>query len=212
MADATSRSLLHQGLQTLQIAVTPEQEERLLAFLDLLAKWNKAYNLTAVRDPHEMVARHLLDSVSIAPWVTASRVLDVGAGGGLPGVPLAILAPERSFELLDSNGKKTRFLLQCKLELGLDNLTVHHCRAEDYQPRDGFELITSRAFTALANLVTWCEHLLAPGGRFLAMKGTFPEDEVADLSSGWALLEQHRLQVPGCEADRHLLMIGRTDQ
>lgn len=211
MADQQARDTLRRGIDSLALTLGEDKEERLLAFLDLLGKWNRAYNLTAVRDPHEMVARHLLDSLSIAPWVTAPRVLDVGSGGGLPGIPLAILEPERCFELLDSNGKKTRFLMQCKLELGLDNLTVHHSRAEDFQPAQRFELITSRAFTGLANMVTWCGHLLAPGGRFLAMKGVYPEQELADLPAGWGLLDRDRLQVPGCEGDRHLLMIGRTD-
>lgn len=200
---------LDAGLGTMGIAASPEQKERWLAFLTLLMKWNKAYNLTAVRDPAEVVARQLLDSLSILPWFTAEALLDVGAGGGLPGIPLAILFPGRQFTLLDSNGKKTRFLTQCKLDLGLDNLTVVQARADEFQPPQAFSQISSRAFTALPNLVAWCAHLLAPGGQFLAMKGQYPENEVAALPAPWQVEARHGLQVPGCEAERHLLIIAR---
>ncbi len=203
---------LDDGLAALGLDLSRHERERLLAFLGLLEKWNRAYNLTAVRDAGEMVSRQLLDSLSILPWVQADRVLDVGSGGGLPGIPLAIVRPGTAFTLLDSNSKKTRFLLQCKLELGLDNLTVVQSRAEDFRPAQGFSLITSRAFTALPNLVRWCDHLLAEDGRFLAMKGQYPADEVADLPSPWQLDRALTLDVPGCEGQRHLLIIGRVRQ
>lgn len=211
MAQRTAyRSQLLTGLEALELAPGDAQVDALLAFRDLLEKWNRAYNLTSVRDPAEMVGRHLLDSLTIAPWVTASRVLDVGSGGGLPVVPLAILMPDRQFVGLDSNSKKTRFLTQCKLELGLRNLEVITARAEDYQPAEPFAQISSRAFTAVANMVQWCGHLLAPSGEFLAMKGPDWAAEVDALPAGWVLDAEHPLQVPGFDGERHLLIISRS--
>ena len=200
------------GLADLRQALTAEQQSRLLAFLALLSKWNRAYNLTAVREPGEMVSRQLLDSLSILPAVTADHLLDVGAGGGLPGIPLAIALPERRFTLLDSNSKKTRFLTQCVLELGLDNVDIIHGRAESCDPQARYQQISSRAFTALANLVDWCGHLLAEDGEFLAMKGQFPDDEVAALPVGWQVKRHQPLQVPGSSGERHLLIIDRVSQ
>lgn len=198
------------GLEALGLSLEDSIQRRLLVFLALLEKWNRAYNLTAVRDPQVMVSRQLLDSLSVLPWIGDDPLLDVGSGGGLPGIPLALARPDLAITLLDSNSKKTRFLLQCKLELGLDNLQVIQSRAEAYQPAHPFTQISSRAFTALSNLVHWCDHLLAPGGRFLAMKGLFPDDEIAALPCGWEVRQSEILQVPGCEAQRHLLIIERV--
>jgi 16S rRNA (guanine527-N7)-methyltransferase len=209
-----TKSLWHgqlgDGLATMGLSLDEDRQEKLLAFLGLLNKWNRAYNLTAVRDEREMVSRQLLDSLSILPWVTADHLLDVGAGGGLPGIPLAIALPEKRFTLLDSNGKKTRFLNQCVLELGLDNVEVIHGRAEDCSPGEPFVQISSRAFTALENLVNWCGDLLANEGEFLAMKGQFPDDEVAALPAGWQVKSSHFLDVPGADGERHLLVIARA--
>ncbi len=195
----------------MQIPLSGAQQQQLLAFLALLNKWNRAYNLTAVRDERQMVSRQLLDSLSILPWVTTEHLLDVGAGGGLPGIPLAIVLPERRFTLLDSNGKKTRFLNQCVLELGLNNVDVIHGRAEDCKPEQPYTQISSRAFTALENLVNWCEGLLANNGSFLAMKGQYPDDEVAALPAGWQVSSTHSLNVPGAGGERHLLVVSRVD-
>lgn len=203
---------LRDGLAGMNLHLDADQQQRLLAFLSLLCKWNRAYNLTAVRDGAQMVPRQLLDSLSILPWVRTGHLLDVGAGGGLPGIPLAIALPQRRFTLLDSNGKKTRFLNQCVLELGLTNVEVIHGRAEACQPPQPFTQISSRAFTALNNLVSWCGRLLAEGGEFLAMKGRFPDDEVADLPPGWQVKSSHALTVPGVEGERHLLIVARTDE
>lgn len=210
VADAAWLAQLEAGLQSLGIALDPVTQESQLAFLGLLQKWNKAYNLTAVRDPAQMVSRQLLDSLAIMPHIHADAVLDVGAGGGLPGIPLALAFPERQFTLLDSNSKKTRFLNQCVLELALDNVEVVHARAEDFQPVEPFRQITSRAFTALENLVNWCGHLLAEDGRFLAMKGQFPDDELAALPDEWQLTDNIELAIPGCDGARHLLIIDRV--
>ncbi|MBL3823553.1 MULTISPECIES: 16S rRNA (guanine(527)-N(7))-methyltransferase RsmG [Marinobacter] len=201
---------LRDGLATMGLSLDEDRQEKLLAFLGLLNKWNRAYNLTAVRDERVMVSRQLLDSLSILPWVTTDHLLDVGAGGGLPGIPLAIALPEKRFTLLDSNGKKTRFLNQCVLELGLGNVEVIHGRAEDCSPEEPFAQISSRAFTALENLVNWCGDLLANEGEFLAMKGQFPDDEVAALPAGWQVKSSHSLDVPGADGERHLLVVARA--
>ncbi|MFO7529020.1 MAG: 16S rRNA (guanine(527)-N(7))-methyltransferase RsmG [Marinobacter sp.] len=202
---------LRDGLAEMNLSLTDGQQQRLLAFLALLNKWNKAYNLTAVRDERVMVSRQLLDSLSILPWVTTEHLLDVGAGGGLPGIPLAIALPDKRFTLLDSNGKKTRFLNQCVLELGLTNVDVIHGRAEDCQPEQPYTQISSRAFTALENLVIWCGSLLDNEGEFLAMKGQFPDDEVAALPAGWQVKSSHSLKVPGADGERHLLVVARAE-
>lgn len=202
---------LSDGLAAMNLSLSEGQQQQLLAFLALLNKWNKAYNLTAVRNERVMVSRQLLDSLSILPWVTTDHLLDVGAGGGLPGIPLAIVFPEKRFTLLDSNGKKTRFLNQCVLELGLSNVEVIHGRAEDCEPDQPFTQISSRAFTALENLVTWCGQLLASEGEFLAMKGQYPDDEVAALPAGWQVESSHSLKVPGADGERHLLIVTRAE-
>ncbi|OZB16341.1 MAG: 16S rRNA (guanine(527)-N(7))-methyltransferase RsmG [Marinobacter sp. 34-60-7] len=212
MTDSHWPRQLKDGLATLKIDQTERQQQQLLAFLALLNKWNRAYNLTAVRDERVMVSRQLLDSLSILPWVTTDHLLDVGAGGGLPGIPLAIALPDTRFTLLDSNGKKTRFLNQCVLELGLTNVEVIHGRAEGCQPAQPFTQISSRAFTALENLVHWCGNLLANDGEFLAMKGQFPDDEVAALPAGWQVESSHALKVPGADGERHLLIVARADR
>ncbi|MFL1406654.1 16S rRNA (guanine(527)-N(7))-methyltransferase RsmG [Marinobacter sp. M1N3S26] len=210
MSESLWRRQLSDGLGAMGIELSTDQQEQLLAFLALLNKWNRAYNLTAVREPRQMVPRQLLDSLTLLPYITADRVLDAGAGGGLPGIPLAIARPDIHFTLLDSNSKKTRFLTQCKLELRLDNVEVIHGRAEDCRPDQPFEQVTSRAFTALPNLVDWCGSLLADEGQFLAMKGQFPDDEVSGLPSGWQVGARHRLDYPGCDGERHLLIINRV--
>ncbi|GAA0846115.1 16S rRNA (guanine(527)-N(7))-methyltransferase RsmG [Marinobacter szutsaonensis] len=211
MTQALWQRQLRDGLAEMNLSLTDGQQQQLLAFLALLNKWNKAYNLTAVRDEQVMVSRQLLDSLSILPWITTDHLLDVGAGGGLPGIPLAIALPHKRFTLLDSNGKKTRFLNQCVLELGLDNVDVIHGRAEDCQPEQPFTQISSRAFTALENLVTWCGSLLDNEGEFLAMKGQFPDDEVAALPAGWQVKSSHSLKVPGADGERHLLVVARAE-
>lgn len=203
---------LAQGARALGVDLNKRQQELLLAYLGLLIKWNQAYNLTAVRNPDEMVSRHLLDSLSVVPFVAENgdAWLDVGSGGGMPGVPLAILFPERHFTLLDSNGKKTRFLTQVKLELKLDNLQVVHERVEAYRPAVPFAGIVSRAFSELKNFTDWTRHLGTPDTRWLAMKGVQPDDELQALSADFRLEACHVLKVPGCQGQRHLLILRRT--
>lgn len=199
------------GAQQLAIELTEHQQQLLLQYLGLLIKWNKAYNLTAVRNPDEMVSRHLLDSLSVVPYVQlyGDNWLDVGSGGGMPGIPLAILFPERKFTLLDSNGKKTRFLTQVKLELQLDNLEVIHSRAEAFNPELAFSGIISRAFSSLADFSNWTRHLGDLQTRWLAMKGVHPDDELQALPDDFCLDSCHTLKVPGCQGQRHLLILHR---
>lgn len=197
---------LAQGLIALNLGLTPVQQHQLLAYLGLLAKWNRAYNLTAVRDPGQMVARQLLDSLSVLPWLDGPRILDVGCGAGLPGLPLAIARPDLEFHLLDSNGKKTRFVTQAVAELRLGNVGVHQVRVEGFRPQYPFDVITARAFAALGDIIRWTEHLLAPGGRWLAMKAELSDGELAAVGPGYCL-EQHSLSVPGEPAVRKLVVV-----
>lgn len=215
MSLVTSRHAeeLTQGAATLGVALDARQHGLLMGYLALLIKWNKAYNLTAVRNPDEMVSRHLLDSLSVVPFVAerGSDWLDVGSGGGMPGVPLAILFPERRFTLLDSNGKKTRFLTQVKLELGLDNLGVVNARVEAFRPKQPFAGIVSRAFSALEDFANWTRHLGDRDTHWLAMKGLRPDDELARMPDDFKVEAEHTLAVPGCQGQRHLLILRRTE-
>jgi 16S rRNA (guanine527-N7)-methyltransferase len=198
---------LASGLAALAIALDQEQQRRLLDYLALLDKWNHAYNLTAIRDPGEMVRRQLLDSLSILPLVRGQRVLDVGTGPGLPGIPLAIALPGVHFTLLDSNGKKTRFVQQAVLELGLKNVAVVQGRVEAFRPAAGFDTITARAFADLPRMLGLVGHLLADGGELLAMKGTIPHQEIAALEATGVHIEVRTLVVPGDPAERHAVRL-----
>jgi 16S rRNA (guanine527-N7)-methyltransferase len=214
MSEVTAKHAeeLAQGVRELGVEVSPEQQQQLLAYLALLIKWNKAYNLTAVRDPDEMVSRHLLDSLSVVPYVldAGDNWLDVGSGGGMPGIPLAILFPERRFTLLDSNGKKTRFLTQVKLELKLANLEVIHSRVEAFKPPQAFSGVVSRAFSSLEDFASWTRHLGDDQSQWLAMKGVHPDDELQALPTDFRLAASHLLKVPGCQGQRHLLILRRS--
>ncbi|MCQ4321772.1 16S rRNA (guanine(527)-N(7))-methyltransferase RsmG [Stutzerimonas stutzeri] len=203
---------LKQGASLLGVDLGSTQQQQLLAYLTLLNKWNKAYNLTAVRDPAEMVSRHLLDSLSVMPQAApgGARWLDVGSGGGMPGIPLAIMFPERNFTLLDSNGKKTRFLTQVKLELKLANVELVHSRVEQFTPAQPFTDITSRAFSSLEDFANWTRHLSDSATRWLAMKGIQPDDELLALPADFQLERCVVLKVPGCQGQRHLLILRRT--
>lgn len=212
LVTAAHAAELAHGAAQLGVALDAGQRERLLAYLGLLIKWNQAYNLTAVRNPDEMVSRHLLDSLSILPFVRegGDDWLDVGSGGGMPGIPLAILFPERRFTTLDSNGKKSRFQTQVKLELKLANLDVVHSRVEEFQPAQPFAGIVSRAFSALADFAHWTRHLGDAETRWLAMKGQYPREELAALPADFRVEAEHALEVPGCQGQRHLLILRRT--
>jgi len=205
------KALLKTGLKKLNIELSDDKIELLLAYHALLVKWNKAYNLTAVRDPEEMIRRHLLDSLSILPHVTGDRILDVGTGPGLPGIPLAICFPEKNLTLLDSNGKKTRFLTQAKIELKLDNMTPVQSRIESFET-EPFDAITSRAFATLKDMVDGSIHLLKNEGYFYAMKGLYPTEEIGELDNRTTVVDCFALHVPGEEAERHLVKIQKSDK
>jgi 16S rRNA (guanine527-N7)-methyltransferase len=197
------------------VKVTDAQCEQLVRYVSLLAHWNAAYNLTAVRDPLQMISRHILDSLVIAPHVTTDRLLDVGTGPGIPGIPLAIIRPELHVDLLDSNGKKTRFMQQVKAELGLTNIAVFQARAEQYKA-EPYAQIISRAFASLAEFVGWTDALLAADGQWLAMKGQFPAEELQALDAlaqsgkiAVGLDNSYRLDVPDTEGERHLVVLSR---
>ena len=211
MVTPQHREELSTGARQLGIELSEQQQEQLLGYLALLIKWNKAYNLTAVRNPDEMVSRHLLDSLSILAHVgDGASWLDVGSGGGMPGIPMAIMFPHKQITTLDSNGKKTRFQTQVKLELQLDNLQVVHSRVEAFRPELPFAGIVSRAFSSLEDFTHWTRHLGNGETRWLAMKGLHPADELVALPADFHLDSEHALAVPGCQGQRHLLILRRT--
>lgn len=203
--------MLKQGLQALPVTLTDAQIDQIIAYLALLVKWNSVYNLTAVRDPKEMVKLHLLDSLSaVHAFTEAKNILDVGSGGGLPGIILAIAYPEAKVSMIDTVSKKTAFLTQVKAELGLRNVTVHTGRVELLKVAQLFDVITSRAFSELNNFINWSGHLLAGDGQFIAMKGVMPQEEIDRLPAGWAVTKVEPLIVPSLDAERHLVTIKRA--
>ena len=193
------------GLAELGLDLSDAVQHKLLAFRDLLLKWNKTYNLTALRDPEQAISHHLLDSLAILPHLDTGPLLDVGSGGGLPGIPLAIAFPGLSVGMVDTVQKKASFLQQASIELGLKNVTVHHARVEEMQGQ--YAQISSRAFADLGLFVSLTRHLLAPGGRWLAMKGVRPDDEIAALPADITVEAIISLIVPGLEAERHLIIL-----
>lgn len=204
-------AMLADGVAAMGLPIGNDQIDKMISYLALLSKWNAVYNLTAVRDPREMVRQHLLDSLSAAhAFSDAKNVLDVGAGGGLPGMILAITFPGMRVSMIDTVSKKTAFLTQAKTELGLANVTVHTGRVEALQVAQKFDVITSRAFSELNNFVNWSGHLLADGGQFIAMKGVAPDEEIGRLPPGWTVEAVEPLSVPGLDAERHLVYIKKV--
>lgn len=202
---------LRRGIAELGIKLPPEAETRLCVYLALIAKWNRIYNLTAVRAESLMVVQHLLDSLAVIPHLgDVAMLADIGSGAGLPGIPLAIARPEMTVALIESNQKKASFLQQAKIELKLDNVSIHCVRAEDFRPDDLFNAAVSRAFSELAGFVRVAGHLLAPDGRLLAMKGVHPQAEIAQLPVGWQVMQSIALTVPELDAQRHLIVIKKT--
>jgi 16S rRNA (guanine527-N7)-methyltransferase len=206
-------AVLHQGIKDMALEVTPEQQTKLMAYLQLMHKWNAVYNLTSLRDPRQMVTHHLLDSLAAVPaFANARNVLDVGAGGGLPGIVLAITRPDMNVSMIDTVHKKTAFLTQVKAELSLTNVTVHTMKVQDLTVSDKFDVITSRAFADLSDFVNWSGHLLGEGGQFIALKGVAPSDERERLPQDWKVVNLQPLWVPRLEAERHLVFIERSPQ
>jgi len=191
------------------ISLTDHQKNQLVAYVDMLHKWNKAYNLTSVRDPNEMLVRHILDSIVVAPSLKGERFIDVGTGPGLPGIPLSIVRPDAHFTVLDSLGKRVRFLRQVQHELGLKNITPVQSRVEEFEPEPPFDGVISRAFASLEDMLSWCHHLPKKGqGRFYALKGVCPDEELAELPAGITLESVVKLQVPELDGERHLIILN----
>jgi 16S rRNA (guanine527-N7)-methyltransferase len=207
------RAQLIRGAAEMAVDLSDTQVEQLLEYIREFEKWNKAYNLSAVRDIRQMVTRHLLDSLSVVPWIKSNRefplerMIDVGTGGGLPGIPLAIVFPDKQFTLLDSNGKKTRFLFHVKTLLGLANVTVENRRVEEFDPAQQFQGVISRAFASLQDMTDGCANLVEKGGIFLAMKGLFPQDELEPIAASIRLVETIKLKVADTDGERHLLIL-----
>ena len=209
------QAALRQGADALQLSLDDRQCDKLLDYLSLLSKWNAVYNLTAIRDPGQMLVHHLLDSLAAIPAFSgATNVLDVGSGGGLPGMVIAIwgqaTCPEMHVSMIDTVHKKTAFLTQVKAELGLSNVTVYTGRVEELPLTGQFDVITSRAFADLSDFVNWAGHLIAPGGKFIAMKGVAPPQEIQGLPPQWQATARTALQVPGLNAERHLVFIEKA--
>jgi len=207
---AALAQILDEGITALGLDLSAQQAEQLLDYLALLAKWNSVYNLTSVRDPLQMLTLHVLDSLAAVPaFADAKNVLDVGAGGGLPGMVLAIARPDIKVSMIDTVHKKTAFLTQVKAELRLANVTVYTRRVEQLEVQQKFDVITSRAFADLSDFVNWSQHVLEQGGQFIALKGVAPPDERERLPADWKVTKLQPITVPGLNAERHLVFITR---
>ena len=201
---------LEAGCRALSLDLDESQRRALVNYVLLMDKWNKAYNLTSVRDPQQMMVRHVLDSLAVAPYLEGSNVIDVGTGPGLPGIPLAIAKPDVAFTLLDSLGKRVRFLKQCVFELNLQNVTPIQSRVEAHTPELRYDVVLSRAFASLKDMLHWCEHLVDSEGRFLALKGQFPQSEIEEVSNHFHIESSISLQVPEQDGERHLVFISKA--
>ncbi|MCO1334886.1 16S rRNA (guanine(527)-N(7))-methyltransferase RsmG [Microbulbifer sp. OS29] len=195
----------------MSVALNEKQQDQLLQYLELFARWNSAYNLSAIRDPAQMLERHIIDSLSVVNLCGEGALIDVGSGGGLPGIPLAIMCPDRAITLLDSNGKKARFLFQVASTLPLPNVQIVNERVESFVPTQPFAGVVSRAFASVVDMINGSEHMLAADGHFYAMKGKLPEDELSALPKGIKVEQVHRLSVPNCDGERHLIQLCRSE-
>lgn len=194
-------------LAEINLPATAEQKKQLLDFVGMLNKWNKAYNLTSVRDPEIMLVRHIMDSLVVSKHLQGDRFIDVGTGPGLPGIPLAIMNPDKTFVLLDSLGKRIRFQKQVAFELGIHNISSIESRVEAYQPEQKFDGVLSRAFASIHDMLTWCHHLPAEHGQFYALKGQLSDEEMQQIPAGFVVTETIELKVPKLDEQRHLLKI-----
>lgn len=203
-------TILVSGLDALSLDLSDKQQQQLVDYVLLMDKWNKAYNLTSVRDPKQMMVKHILDSLAIVPFLDGDNIIDVGTGPGLPGMPLAIAFPDKSFTLLDSLGKRVRFMTQCVHTLGLTNVTPVQSRVEEHNGDTPYDIVLSRAFASLKDMLHWCQHLVDSEGKFLALKGQYPAEEIAELGDNFAVTHSVKLTVPGLEGERHLLTVQKS--
>ena len=210
LSSAQLDSALKEGITAQGLQVEDEARAAMLQYLGLLQRWNKAYNLTSIKDPEQMLSYHLLDSLSIGPHLQGRSFIDVGTGAGLPGIPLAVTHPDKTFSLLDSNGKKVRFLFQIKTALQMSNVKEMQGRVEAYKPEQLYDGVISRAFASLTDMIEGSEHLLAPGGCFYAMKGRYPDKELSALPKGYKVEQAIALDVPTLDQQRHLIIIKKS--
>ena len=211
MSLSHSQQELELGIKSLGLNCSSQQIEQLLAYLEMLQRWNKAYNLTAIREPIQMVRLHLLDSLAIHPYIQGVKnIIDVGTGPGLPGIPLAILNPDIHFTLLDSNGKKTRFLFQAINDLSLSNAREINHRVEKYQSEQSFDIVISRAFSSISDMLAQCDHLVSDSGCFLAMKGKKTDSELSQITKDYKVVDLSQINVPQVDSERHLIKIIKT--
>lgn len=206
----SSLSALRSGAAAFGIELGEADAQKLLRLLDELDDWNQRMNLTAIRVREQQITKHLLDSLSVQPYLRGTRVIDVGTGAGFPGLPLALVNPQRQFTLLDSVAKKLRFVEHAAAVMGLRNVATVHARAESYRPKERFDVVISRAVGKVGTFVEWAGHLCVGGGRLLAMKGRYPEAELQQIPSGWKVAHVHRLSIPGLDEERHLVEICRS--
>lgn len=194
----------------LSFSVSAEQQKQLVEFVVLLNKWNKAYNLSSVRVPEQMLVKHIFDSIAVSPYLKGECIADVGTGPGLPGIPLAIMHPQKKFTLIDSLGKRIRFVKQVIHELKLNNISAHQIRVEKLVPEHPFDAVLSRAFASLNDMLTWCHHLVDENGEFLALKGQIHQDELNQIPTQFTLVQRIPLLIPSFEGERHLLKLKKT--
>jgi 16S rRNA (guanine527-N7)-methyltransferase len=204
--------ILASGLEALSLNLTDNQQHQLVEFVLLIDKWNKAYNLTSVRCPKQMMVKHILDSLAIVPHLTGENIIDVGTGPGLPGMPLAIAFPDKTFTLLDSLGKRVRFMTQCVHTLKLTNVTPVNSRVENHVGDKPYDIVLSRAFASLKDMLHWCEHLVDSDGQFLALKGQFPQSEIDEVSDHFQVVNTENITVPNLDGERHLVWLKKTQQ
>lgn len=205
-------SILASGLEALSLNLTNDQKQQLVEFVLLIDKWNKAYNLTSIRCPKQMMVKHILDSLAIVPHLTGDNIIDVGTGPGLPGMPLAIAFPDKTFTLLDSLGKRVRFMTQCVHTLKLTNVTPVNSRVENHVGEKPYDIVLSRAFASLKDMLHWCEHLVDSDGQFLALKGQFPQKEIDEVSDHFLVSDTKNITVPSLDGERHLVWLSKTQQ
>jgi 16S rRNA (guanine527-N7)-methyltransferase len=209
MLESSLLAVLQDSLKDCDLVVTQQQQQKLVAFVIMMNKWNKAYNLTSVRDPEQMIIKHIVDSIVVAPFLDKTQYIDVGTGPGLPGIPLAIMCPDKQFILLDSLGKRVRFMKQAAFELKIDNIQPVQSRVEDFKPEVNLHGVLSRAFASLKDMLHWCQHLVDSQGTFLALKGQLPVDEIQQLPAEFSVQETIKLDVPRLEGERHIVKIKK---
>lgn len=209
MLESSLLAILQESLLQCDLTVSESQQHKLVAYVMMIHKWNKAYNLTSVRDPQQMMIKHIVDSIVVAPYLDKTHYIDVGTGPGLPGIPLAILCSDKHFILLDSLGKRVRFMKQVAYELKIDNIQPVQSRVEEFQPEHRLDGVLSRAFASLKDMLHWCQHLVDSQGEFLALKGQLPVEEINQLPDGFDLLQTIKLNVPKLEGERHIVKIKK---